>query len=109
LNCKNITTKEISRDKENLKRGRKNLPPLYSYHVLQITSPSANKGEKPRILGQGKHRQHWCRGHFKHYTEEKPLFGKYTGLYFWEPHLRGDSKRGFADKDYEYVPPKEEE
>jgi hypothetical protein len=35
----------------------------------------------------GLNRQHIARGHFKTFTEEAPLFGKWTGMYFWEPQV----------------------
>ena len=43
---------------------------------------------------------HLCRGHFKTFSEEAPLFGKFTGTYWWEPQLRGDASRGRLDKEY---------
>jgi hypothetical protein len=37
---------------------------------------------------------HLVRGHFAHYSEERPLFGKYVGV-FWHPlHTRGRAERG---------------
>lgn len=43
---------------------------------------------------------HLVRGHFKHYTAEAPLFGKYTGTYYWPPHVRGNIENGAVVKDY---------
>lgn len=43
---------------------------------------------------------HICRGHFAHYGDDKPLFGKYTGT-FWRPmHARGKVEQGVVVKDY---------
>jgi len=36
----------------------------------------------------------------KEYTQEHPLFGKLTGLYWWQPHVRGQNKEGIVMKDY---------
>jgi hypothetical protein len=43
---------------------------------------------------------HICRGHFKSYTEDAPLFGKHTGTYWWADRVRGDRSRGRVEKDY---------
>lgn len=99
--CKNISTKEIPPpEKVNKKRLKNGKLPLYSYHVLEVD------------LGKNKHlntnngksgitqRIHFQRGHFKQFSEDKPLFGKISGLYWWQPHLRGTNKDGFVDKDY---------
>jgi hypothetical protein len=45
-------------------------------------------------------RVHLCHGHFKNYTEGNPLFGKYTGRYWWQPFVRGNKKKGVVMKDY---------
>lgn len=43
---------------------------------------------------------HVVRGHFATYTEERPLFGKYTGTFWREAHTRGDAAAGEVAKDY---------
>jgi hypothetical protein len=42
---------------------------------------------------------HLVMGHFKCY-DEKPLFGRITGTFFWPAHFRGDEKNGKVVKDY---------
>lgn len=50
---------------------------------------------------------HICRGHFATYSEDKPLFGKYSGT-FWKPaHVRGNADHGTVYKDYKVKPPRE--
>ena len=49
-------------------------------------------------------RFHFVHGHFKEYTAANPLFGKYTGTYWWQERGRGDLGTGFADKDYNVLP-----
>lgn len=44
---------------------------------------------------------HSVRGHFARYTEEAPLFGRYVGLVWKPPHLRGLAQAGIIKKDYE--------
>jgi hypothetical protein len=97
LACKNISTVTVNpnRRKTNGKLRRKD---LYTYKVLRIIPGKSSKGTQS--TNQEKHtRVHFCRGHFKHYTETAPLFGKFVGLYWWEPHMRGDEE-GFIEKDY---------
>jgi hypothetical protein len=47
---------------------------------------------------------HFRRGHFKEYTSEKPLFGKYTGAFWWEAHVAGSADIGEVRKDYRILP-----
>lgn len=50
---------------------------------------------------------HICRGHFATYSEDKPLFGRYSGT-FWKPaHVRGNADNGTVYKDYKVKAPKE--
>lgn len=105
LNCKNITTKVIVPFRKSGKK--KKLPPKkkFEYHVLRLVLPkttqkkhtqesSNRRGSKELV------RVHFCRGHFKTYTEEAPLFGKYTGVYWWQPYIRGSIKQGYIEKEY---------
>lgn len=43
---------------------------------------------------------HICRGHFKTYGPDAPLFGQHTGTYWWPSHARGDRHVGEVIKDY---------
>ncbi len=72
---------------------------FYRYHVLKISGSFSGSTESKG--GTVEKAMHICRGHFSRYTEEKPLFGKYAGL-FWIPmHVRGSVKNGVVDKDYQ--------
>lgn len=42
----------------------------------------------------------FTRGHFRTYTEEKKLFGRFTGTFFISPHWRGKSSKF---NDYELI------
>lgn len=63
---------------------------------LRAPSPGKSTGEK-----RESHKSlHIARGHFAHYSDDKPLFGKYTGT-FWRPaHVRGSEDAGKVFKDY---------
>jgi hypothetical protein len=51
---------------------------------------------------------HIMRGHFKSF-DEKPLFGKHKGMWWWSSHVRGSLERGYVKKAYEVHPPKKDE
>lgn len=100
INCKNIEIKEINPDSKHQKaRIRKGKPPLISYKTLRIKQ--SNRLNRYNGAGVNQNRIHLCRGHFKNYTKEKPLMGKHTGLYWWEPCVRGNKEKGMVVKDYE--------
>jgi len=102
LNCKNIVSEDVRpSSKINKKRRSKGKKPLYTYKILKLVLPSDTKNGAEYSKSGEKTRIHLCRGHFKNYTSDSPLFGKYTGLYWWEAHLRGDKKEGLVNKEYE--------
>jgi len=102
LNCKNIETEKLTAPtKLNKKRGLKGLTEIFDYHVLKIKVPGKSGAS---TTANGNHnRLHLCRGHFKEFTKEKPLFGKFDGLYWWDAHVRGQNQKGIVMKDYTLV------
>jgi len=101
LSCKNIESEDIHPpSKVNAKRRKKGKKPLYSYKVLNMTR-SKGKTDLSKPHQGGSNRVHLCRGHFKTYTEDNPLFGNLTGTYWWQPQARGNKKRGVAMKRYD--------
>jgi hypothetical protein len=101
INCKNIESVDHRPserlNKANRRRGKQE---LFTYKSLQIKLPGIRR-EKNESLPTGEHnRIHFIRGHFKEYTEDHPLFGKVTGLWWWQPHVRGQNKEGIIFKDY---------
>lgn len=107
LNCKNITTEIIKApEKLNKKRRKNGKQEIFDYHILNIVVPSPRRGQyQDRTEPLFHNRVHLCRGHFKEYTPEHPLFGRYTGLYWWQPHVRGQNKAGIVTKGYRITPP----
>ena len=102
LNCKNVHTREQPcppklakryQERHGHKRPR--------YYVLDIEPMrqkfrDANGGEDGISLAKA---LHICRGHFKNF-DNKPLFGKLKGTYWWQPHVRGSAEAGIVEKDY---------
>jgi len=102
LNCKNIFPMKIKApDKLNKKRIRNNKLPIFDYHVLTINPFGKSKKDyKPNTIPLSHNRVHLCCGHFKEYTKEHPLLGRHAGLFWWQPHVRGQNKEGMVHKDY---------
>lgn len=99
LNCRNITTETVPAPENlNKKRAKKGKQPIFSYHTLVIKPMGKNQKSTPKHLWEN--RIHLQRGHFKTYTKESPLFGRYTGRFWWQPHVRGQNKDGVVMKDY---------
>ena len=103
LSCKNVNLTPVDPpEKLNKKRIKNGKHPLYRYHVLTV---DLDKGRKQSGVGRGANLGtmpvHLCRGHFKEYTDEKPLFGRVTGRFWWQPYARGKAENGVVMKDYE--------
>jgi len=103
LNCINIGVKTIDPpNKLNAKRKRAGKMPMFSYKTLVLKPIGIRQQSIPQHLWNN--RIHLQRGHTKTYTEKAPLFGKYAGTYWWQPHARGQNKNGIVMKDYRVEP-----
>jgi hypothetical protein len=102
MHCKNIDIIEkIAPAALSKKHLRKHGVPLISYYVLDIDPMRRVLSRDGHAEVSGlRHALHICRGHFKAFTDEAPLFGKYTGTYWWADHARGDAQQGAVTKDY---------
>jgi len=105
LSCKNIVEETIyPPNKLNKSRIRKGKLPIYDYKVLNIQVPSvkykSNFTDSEAL--ERLHRVHLCRGHFKEFSKESPLFGKHIGRYWWQPIVRGKGD-GMINKDYQII------
>ena len=103
MHCKNVRVEQVDPPPAlSRKAARRGGRPLVRYHVLEI-------GPMRRILdGEGAartnglgHALHICRGHFKTFTEEAPLFGKHVGAYWWHDVARGSPRQGVVASDYQ--------
>lgn len=106
MNCKNIVTVDSSPDpKDNAIYEREFGVPMTVSKRLAIRSMSKrSEREGDDKEYQGVVRMHIRRGHFAHYTDDAPLFGKYTGTFWKEATVVGNGERGTVNKDYELQP-----
>jgi hypothetical protein len=104
LHCKNIKVVDVVPPRKlNKKRTRRKKEPLFIYKTLVIVKPGVTKTSNEPCGSEKDSRVHLCRGHFKEYTPEKPLFGKHIGRYWWEPQVRGNIENGMVTKKYEIL------
>lgn len=108
LNTKNVITKcKIPPEALNRKRVKRHHVPYDKYYILEVVKGSPrnkNFGDVPwDYKSPADMAFHMCRGHFKTYTEEAPLFGKYAGTFWWQPQARGKKENGTISKDYEVI------
>lgn len=102
MHCKNVRRVENLPDEKLQKaRERKGKDPLTKFYTLEINPMKEVLRKEGQVSKNGLARAlHICRGHFAHYTEERPLFGKVSGR-FWVPaHVRGSKDAGEVKKDY---------
>ncbi|HEY4277619.1 MAG TPA: hypothetical protein VGM91_05335 [Conexibacter sp.] len=109
LNCTNVGTREVTvPPKLVAKHRRRHGRDPISFHMLDIAPMTRALEREGGIAGNGlKRALHLCRGHFKTYTAERPLFGRTAGTFWWTDQARGTVEEGVADKDYRVHPPGE--
>lgn len=90
LNTKNTVLREVTHSLEmqraRARRGRRPLMPWREILVRPFAAKAARR-HGGTLHGDGLEQIEWRRGHFKVYTEERPLFGLYSGRYWWQPSL----------------------
>ena len=102
MHCKNVRLHSVDPpERVSAKHERKTGRPLTRYHVLNIEPMRRILDREGEAQTRGlRHALHICRGHFKTFTEDAPLFGRHTGTYWWPAQLRGSSSEGVVEKDY---------
>ena len=102
MNCKNVVIEDAAEREGPARKWLRRIKcPQLHYRVLNIDPMRKVLRSEGRSEETGlKKALHICRGHFASYTEERPLFGKYTGT-FWRPaHVRGSAEFGEVRKTY---------
>lgn len=100
MHCKNILITQY--DPHNHPKGRTRHASHIKHYTLEIDPMRKILESKGGASHNGiKKALHICRGHFKTFSEEKPLLGKAAGTFWWADHMRGSIQNGLIDKDYE--------
>jgi len=100
MHCKNVRVEEASSTRRDA-GSRKDRRARFKFHVLKVEVPGATRSSGGSCGGgKGCFSSHICRGHFKDFRE-KGLFGRYKGVYWWSPHVRGDERFGTVEKEYD--------
>ena len=108
MHCKNIqlgdATADHSPSRKWLRRKKTDLLKHYSLSISPFRETLRKQGGIEK--NGAKKALHICRGHFATYTENAPLFGKHTGVFFRPQHTRGHQSHGEVKKDYQVGSPK---
>lgn len=104
LNCKNVDVSEVDAPRSLRRTAKRNNAPVSKYYVLNVDVLRREVTSHAKATGNSIAKSlHICRGHFATYTDDHPLFGKYTGR-FWKPsHVRGSVQSGVVVKDYRVI------
>ncbi len=102
MHCKNVDVRPVDPPERLSRRHeRKTGRPLTRYHVLAIEPMRRILDTEGGAQTKGlRHALHICRGHFKTFTEDAPLFGKHVGTYWWPSYARGSAEKGVVEKNY---------
>lgn len=110
LNCRNVELVDYEPDHNVDQSYERHFgKPMTKYKTLRIKSIGKRyESDTQQKAYQGLMPLHLRRGHFAHYSDDAPLFGKYTGT-FWRPAtVVGEEKRGVVVKDYKVIAPESE-
>lgn len=100
-NCRNVDVPTLNtRDETKKNKRSRNRRPSTEYRVIRLPGAPANRVDGP-AQNPGQVRLHTVRGHFKTYTAEKPLYGKFTGTWWWTPNVRGHRRNGEVVSTYQ--------
>src|SRR6266571_8543192 len=107
--CKGTEIKEHQPSRQVRRAAERAGKPVFTFHTIDIEPSRQVLRTEGHISENGLTRAlHICRGHFAHYTTEKPLFGKYAGTFYRPMHIRGTAEAGISVKDYRVHPQEEE-
>jgi hypothetical protein len=104
LHCKNIAQIEKGGKRPEIKNRRHRNKGTVHYVLDVVPARNVRRTEYDQPAKGVPQRLHFRRGHFKEYTAERPLFGKYTGTFWWEAHVAGSAEIGEVKKDYRILP-----
>jgi hypothetical protein len=110
MHCKNVKLIEIdpsdelsNTKKKKMLRHGETLPRKYNVIYVEPMRQKNKKINNNGIKSNSKTESSSysiCKGHFKTYTEEKPLFGRVVGTFWWDSHIRGTLEMDIKPKVY---------
>jgi len=106
LQCRNISSRPAPaalRPVVSERLSRRYGPAEGGYRMHTVTIRIGRERTVPLASVAAQNRDlplHLVRGHFKHYSPDAPLFGRYAGWWWWAPQLRGSGRNGVVDKNY---------
>ena len=100
--AKNVDVIEVEPNQRMSRSHRKRHgQPLTTYYTLNIDPLRKALDTDGEAATKGlAHALHTCRGHFRTYSSERPMFGRLAGTYWVSEHSRGDAVLGEIVKDY---------
>ena len=103
--CKNVVVIQKAHDPRLLRaRESRGRIPTCEFYTLRI-QPCERYQEDPRAGAGADLPLSIVRGHFKRFTPDRPLFGKWAGLFWWPMHTRGSIENGAVVKAFEPAVP----
>lgn len=103
LHCKNVKQVDTLAPRQERRRlAREGKPPGTTYKTLviepmqKVLHTEGRRSSGLSIAGA----MHICRGHFKHF-DERPLFGKHRGMFFWHDQVRNTQSNRAVAKRYD--------
>lgn len=108
--CKGVTVTDHEQPRQQRRAAeREGRPPLVTYKTIDVAPVRRILHDEGDVEGVGlKRALHIARGHFAHYTQDAPMFGKYTGTFYRPMHVRGTAERGVVAKDYRVLATEEQ-
>lgn len=101
LACKNVNVQTVTPPSKLAKRAEKRHgQTMVTYKTIAVTPAGGGSGGHGHNDVSGNKSLHIVRGHFKTFTEDRKLFGRHTGTYWWSPTLKGDASAGVTVSDY---------
>lgn len=103
MNCRNVTIEDAGRlnVRRRSSKAKRRRAPHYRFSTIVLpgmnsrnTTPADRKTNSEAVA------LHRVRGHFKTFTDDRPLFGKHTGTYWWGWQVRGSQDSGVVVSDY---------
>jgi hypothetical protein len=101
MHCRHVATERIDAPLGKSRRRNHSCATGLKHYTLRIgPAVHAIRRESGVEHSNIKRALHICRGHFMHYTEARPLFGKYAGTFYCPDHVRGQVEAGRVEKEY---------